>query len=331
MASDIYFEREYGKLYEIEGKEKIENFYFESEFGKVKYIFLKRKIDTKLGMELFDITTPYGYGGPYFYEYKEENLEKLKEMFNEEFKNYCINNGIVSEFVRFHPLYDNYRYMTNLMELIPLSDTVYMQLENEEQIMADMDGKTRNMVRKAIKNGVTVGKDESLSSINKFIELYYETMDKNSASSSYYFNKDYFKELFDLGEKKVALFNAYYENKIISTTTILMGEEYIHYHLSANTDAGYKLAANNLLLFEVAKWGAENGYKKFHLGGGYGGNESPLFKFKKSMAKNNIVKFYIGKRIYNLEIYNILNKELEDNYPELKNDGNGYFPSYRRK
>lgn len=89
-----------------------------------------------------------------------------------------------------------------------------------------------------------------------------------------------------------------------------------------------KLGANNLLLYEVAKDFSIKGYKKFHLGGGYGGNDSPLFEFKKSFNKNGILDFYIGKKIYNKKMYdklvNIRKKEEND-----KIENSSYFPLYR--
>ena len=62
---DLYFDENYGKLYEkIEnGKAKI--FEFENENGKITNQFIMRKIEEKIDGETFyDIVTPYGYGGP---------------------------------------------------------------------------------------------------------------------------------------------------------------------------------------------------------------------------------------------------------------------------
>lgn len=330
MIKDIYFDLKYAELYK-NSDEVIEEYSNKFKFGKVYYIFLKRKINTKIVEKYYDIITPYGYGGPFFYDYEKENLNDLVIEFRKNFSAYCNEQKIVSEFIRFHPLLENYKYLNYDMEILSLSNTVYINLLNEEQILNDMDGKARNMLRKAIKNNVKILESTDEKNIENFIEIYYKTMQKNEATNDYYFTKDYFKKLFDLGTNKVKLFNAYLENEIISSTIILIGEDWIHYHLSGNTEIGYKLAANNLLLFEIAKWGVEKKYKKFHLGGGFGGDDSPLFKFKNSMAKNNLSKFFIAKKIYEKKIYEELNKELEFEKPYLVGKNLNFFPIYRRK
>ena len=61
---DIYFEENYGKLYEKMEGGKQEIFTFSCEYGKVRHQFIKRTING----EWFDLITPYGYGGPVIVE-----------------------------------------------------------------------------------------------------------------------------------------------------------------------------------------------------------------------------------------------------------------------
>lgn len=326
---DIYFKEEYAKIYELNGDGKVEKFNFESDDGRAEYIFLKRHVEGETET-YYDITTPYGYGGPVFYPQSPENLSKLISDFRREFEVYCKKNKIISEFIRFHPLLDNHKHLEDYLEVTFCHNTISINLNNEEQIFSEMSGKARNKVRKALKNNVTIKKEYSKEKIKKFIEMYYETMDKNNASNYYYFDKEYFKNLFELGKDKVVLFNAYHEEDIVAATTILKGRKYIHYHLSANTKKGYQLAANNLLLFEVAKWGGQNGYKNFHLGGGHDGEEDALFKFKSSFNKAGALKFYIGKKVHNPEAYSSVNEFHERKRPEIKEKDLDFFPLYRR-
>ena len=81
------------------------------------------------------------------------------------------------------------------------------------------------------------------------------------------------------------------------------------------------LAGNNLLLYEVSKYGYEKGLKKFHLGGGIIANDG-LFNFKKSFNRNGLKDFYIGKIIFNSEKFNYLVKLRKENDKDfdIKND-----------
>lgn len=123
------------------------------------------------------------------------------------------------------------------------------------------------------------------------------------------------------------IFYAKYDQKIISMSMILFGNDNMHYHLSASDREYQSLAATNLLLYEAACWGCENGYKSFHLGGGLGSKEDGLFKFKKAFNKNSETYFSIGKKIFDKEKYNELVEVREKNKEDNKETS--FFPRYR--
>lgn len=327
---DIYFTPQYCKIYENNGEGILKNFSLNSKHGKVYYNFLLREIKYSVGNEkYYDIITPYGYGGPLFLNYStKENLKQLIIEFKDKFEKYCSENKIVSEFVRFHPLIKNYLFMDNYMEISYIRDTVYMNLDSEEQIWQDITSKCRNMIRKAEKNDIKIELDNSKEALQSFIRLYKITMDKNKATSYYYFKDDFFHDTFSLLKGNIYIFNAKYENKIISSALIMKYNEFAHYHFSGSDIEYLKLASNNLLLYKAALWAYKNGCKYFHLGGGYLGNNDNLFKFKKSFSKNNIVNFYIGKKIHNKLVYD----KLVEEWQKMKgnHDSNiNYFPLYR--
>ena len=110
VTSDIYFDQNYGKLYEKADKGSAVIFNHESQYGKVMHQFIKRCIPAELlsdGEELYDIVTPYGYGGPLIVESEDGCRELLVRSFYEDFSQYCAEQKIVSEFVRFHPIAQN--------------------------------------------------------------------------------------------------------------------------------------------------------------------------------------------------------------------------------
>ena len=322
---DIYFKEEYAKLYKEIEKGEVENFCFENELGKVLFIYIKREVILD-NIKYYDIITPYGYGGPLIQNCKDKNTDKLISLFWEKFLEYAFLNKIICSFVRFHPIEKNYEYCRDIMELERISSTVCIDLNSEEQIWSDISSKCRNIIRKSIKNNVMVIEDENLKKINDFQNLYYDTMKKNNADEYYFFKEEFFEQLKFLKEKEITHFYALHEDKIISSILVLMGDEYLHNYLSANSQEGYSLNANSLLLYEIAKYGLKRGYKYFHLGGGYGGDDSPLFKFKSSFHKNHTLSFYIGKKIFNQKIYDELCQKAG-----IDNRSLNYFPLYRYK
>ena len=120
------------------------------------------------------------------------------------------------------------------------------------------------------------------------------------------------------------IYTAYYNEKPINSLIVIYNGENANYHLSGSDPDYMSLGANNLSLYEAAKELCEKGYKKFHLGGGYGGDNSPLLKFKKSFNKNGELNFYIGKKVWNKETYSKLCK--------IKNvsENENFFPAYRK-
>lgn len=326
---DIYFTENYGKIYERNNDGILKKYHYESKLGKVEYVFLFREVKINGFTGFYDISTPYGYGGPLFLGYRDEFLPNLISEFRINFNKYCIDHNIITEFIRFHPLLKNYTYLDNFIELNYIRDTVYMDLTSPELIWNNISSKCRNMIRKAEKNGIEIILDKEKNSIKEFYKLYTQTMDRNKAEKYYFFDESFFNNTLELLGENIFLFNAVYNKKIISSTLIMKYGDYIHYHFSGSDREFTNLAPNNLLLYKIALWGYENNCKYFHLGGGFSGNEDPLFKFKKSFSKNGFSKFYIGKKIHNNEIYDKLTLE----WKKLKNinniEGVKYFPIYR--
>lgn len=323
MSRDIYFDEEYANIYELNGDGKVEIYNYDSSTGKVRYVYLKREINL-LEKKNYDIITPYGYGGAQFFPSKNSTLEELVLEFYKEFKKYCKKESIISEFIRFHPLEKNQKFLEKIMKVVKIGKTIEIDLYDKELMLANMKGKSRNRIRRAQKKGIQIVKDNSENSWEKFMELYYITMDKNNAKNYYYFSKEYFKNLKELLNNRITIFNAILKDEIIASMIVLMGTENIHFHLSAIDPNFYKESPNNLLAYEIALWGIENNYKKIHMGGGCGGKEDSLYRFKKTLNKNGELDFYIGKKIWNKEIYNKL--------CSIKNVGidEEFFPAYRK-
>ena len=77
--------------------------------------------------------------------------------------------------------------------------------------------------------------------------------------------------------------------------------------------------------YAITLWGKENGYNVIHNGGGRtNSEEDSLYKFKKQFAQNTKFDFYIGKNIWNQDIY----KKLCD-YKKV-DINEEFFPAYRK-
>jgi len=305
---DVYFDPAYGKLYETIENGTCQCFTYESEIGSVQNMFIKRKVPFDLnGERYYDIVTPYGYGGPVAQAMADKST--LMSAYKRAFESYCKENRIVSEFIRFHPLLENALDCSSYCEVCFSQNTVALDLTDSLYEMTQFRPECRNMIRKAHKKGVIIRVDEQGDGINDFIALYYKTMEKNHAVDYYYFPKNYFSELVTAIKGGFVLFHALYRDTIIASSLFLLYDSYMHYHLSATDPEWYAYAANNLILSNAAAYGHKKGMKWLHLGGGITNRvDDLLFAFKRSFGKrdDNIRSFYIGKKIYNQQMYNIL-------------------------
>lgn len=302
---DIYYSSEYYKMYEKNQDGIGKCFVYSENKKKVFYPFLLNKIEGyNFDKDYWDIQTVYGYGGPITNCYEEKFLQRFEENFLE----FCKENNVVAEFIRFHPILKNNNILKNGIEVIHNRITVPLYLEKGAEAIWDEEFKSenRNRIRKAIKNGLRVERSYDYSF---FKEIYEKTMDKVSADSYYYFNDDYYDAMSK--NKNLILLYVFRENKIIAGGIFMKYGDYFHYHLGGSLKEYLKFAPNNILMWEAINIACSSGCKCFHFGGGIRDDiHDCLFRFKSGFSKSS-ADFHIGKRVHNQEIYNYLIKEWE--------------------
>lgn len=328
---DVYYLSEYTNAFRIHGDGEPILFYYEGKHIRAINVAMKRDVenDKNFSGEIpkgsyYDLVTPYGYGGFLIEGDKSDNKIKL---INDEYSTYCKNNRIVSEFVRFHPILENHRRLDNIYDISALGKTVSVNLKSTEHIWNGFTSQNRNKIRKAKKLGVEVYLGRNPELFHKFIELYNATMDKDNAKDYYYFEEDFYKSVLDDLKYNSLIFYAVFVEKIVAMSIFIFANQQLHYHLSASDSEYRNVAPTNLLLYEAACWGCENGYYALHLGGGLGSKEDSLYKFKKAFNKDSDNDFFIGRRIFNKDRYD----ELVEIRSERDDFGKitSFFPKYR--
>ena len=326
---DVYYLSGYVKAFKIHGDGEPLLFYYEDDSVRGINVVMKRDVADDIHFQgkipadtYFDFATPYGYGG--WLVQGEGDSSKLFD----EYTSWCKENGIISEFVRFHPVLENHIYSHNKYEVIGLGETVAMDLTSPDIIWQNITSKNRNVIRKAIKNGVSIYNGRCPELYSVFKEVYDATMDKDNAEDYYYFKTDFYNSVLNDLPNNAQIFYAQLDDgTIIAASIMIAANGRINYHLSGSRRDYQHLAPTNLLLYRTALWGCENGFKTLYLGGGVGSGEDSLFKFKRAFYKGELKRFYIGKATYDETKY----KELlairvaEDADVEQSN----YFPKYR--
>ena len=147
---DVYYLSGYVKAFQLHGDGIPQLFYYEADGLKAIYVYMKRKTAIE---GYFDSITPYGYGGVLFEgNTSEENLQAFWLVFVEKMR----EEGIVDNFVRYHPVLANAIPMKKISTVIDLGKTVAFDLSSPDVIWENIISKNRNMIRKAEKNNIEI-------------------------------------------------------------------------------------------------------------------------------------------------------------------------------
>lgn len=328
METDVFFLPAYGKLYEPIDGGVCEVFTHRCEYGAVTNMFIKRPAPWLVdGKQYYDIRTPYGYGGPVMHAALDKPL--LECAYQKAFTAHCLEQDIVCEFVRFHPLCENAPDFHHAYDVRYDRDTVAIDVADPDYAYTQFMPECRNKIRKAQKRGVTVRVEEAGLSegMERFMELYSLTMDKNHASEYYYFPRSYYESICETLSGSVLYAEACLGETAIAASIFLYGGENMYYHLSATHPEYYSCAAINLVLSEVCRAARARGMRWLFLGGGYADGTDSLFQFKRSFGRTeqNLKRFYTGSAVYNEAIY----QRLTGMASEKKTLHASYFPLYR--
>ena len=121
---DVYWLSGYVKAFKIHGDGEPLLFYWDDGKTRGINVVMKRDVSTDIHFagkieknQYFDFSTPYGYGG---WLIEGKNSEKLFE----DYEKWCKKNGIISEFVRFHPMLHNQEKCGNHYLVAQLGEVV---------------------------------------------------------------------------------------------------------------------------------------------------------------------------------------------------------------
>jgi lipid II:glycine glycyltransferase (peptidoglycan interpeptide bridge formation enzyme) len=165
---------------------------------------------------------------------------------------------------------------------------------------------------------------------DEFIRLYRLTMLRKKAVGRWYFTDEYLRAICNIG----IIGYAYVNDVIVSAALMLWTVDgTAYYHLAANADAYPRVAANDLLIDEVARYATRNCCKRFHLGGGATSDPSDPVMFFKSGFSDLRAPAMSYFRVFDEQTYAELciekkRREVAETGTEF---GTSFEPLYRRE
>lgn len=246
------------------------------------------------GTDYFDIESPYPYGGPIC------NTDDTTFILhaNSRFGEWCRENSICVEFVRFHPMLRNWRFFTG--RVVDDRPTVWINLQLTDAFEG-YQTRVRTAIRKAERLGVTVEWPAPEGTLSCFMDLYCEAMNAVAADQFYFFPPSYFSKLLTSSKAEIAFCR--YGDRVIGAAIFLADGDLLEYHLSGCTPEGRTYAANNLLIHQAAIRAKERGLARFYLGGGTDSRvDNSLFFFKAGFSDCR-AEFKFGARVHITDAY----------------------------
>jgi hypothetical protein len=328
---DVYHMPQYTKAFRLNGDGEPLFVYYESGEIRAFNIVMKRDIATASPFagrlpegQLFDLATPYGYGG---FLVEGDRSEAAIMRLNTAYTEYCRDSGVVSEFVRFHPLLSNHIGLEPLYNITEMGKTICVDLSSHDVFTQNINPRTQNRIRKAQRECLGVGCGNSPEVYAQFADMYTETMTRAGAQPYYFFSPDFFQCVCDELVDNASVFYAVCHNRIVAMELVLFCNGKMHSHLQASLRDCQHLSPVPLLLYSESLWGMGNGISRFHLGGGLGSAEDNIYLFKSNFNKKSDTRFYTGRRIFDQGKYDdLLRLRLEASPDALRS---GFFPEYR--
>jgi hypothetical protein len=333
IPHDLYHKPEYLRIVAAshENPQKTGAFYWRDgdQYALIPLLFnalppwVKEGSSGKIGNYWCDAASPYGYAGPITNRPGQSEgaiLAALRDAAEQE--------GVLALFLRAHPLLESsfHPVTEDSSSVIGTTYTIELpDISKDHNVGESLLMSYRSSVRRAVRGLLT---DTTIQftindwdQLKSFSSLYRENMERLSAASSYFFEDNYFFELSSALPDSVFLLSAMNGDQLIGGVILFGCGSLLQYHLAAHHHIWRDRGLPKIIVHRAAEWGACEGYRQFHLGGGLGGADDSLAHFKKGFhpvsSPYRVYRMVIDDQIY------------EDTVAAIPDPVADYFPSYR--
>jgi hypothetical protein len=327
----LHYLYEYHDILASNGDGEPYMFFYQDEGKSFIHTFLKKRI-IKVGKtridNCFDIQV-FGYIGPI------SNSTDHKFNFNayQTFSNWCREQNIISEFIRFNPFLSNHNLLIeNNIQVIKLKQFTYLDLTLPEEILFNrISDRTKRYLLKAQREfGNQISVCNEMKDLLEFFDLYKSHMKKKDADPYYLFSDKYYIKLSEFVKHHGFLIYSCIGKKMVAGVVGLFLNNYSYLHHAAR-DVSVKESS---LIYKYLYWRAmmiakEKNMKACLIGGGITDRtDDPLLQFK-MLYNPSLTYLYIGKAIHHQQKYDWICSIWEKEFPELVQKYSNFVDKYR--
>lgn len=273
-----------------------------------------------------DLTSPYGYGGPYVWETSHEDAAR----FWAGLRGWAAREKIVTLFGRLSVFPEQLAEFDG--EVSETAPNVVRTLDlSADGLWMDYEHKVRKNVKRAQREGLRVEVDWDGIRLDEFLGVYRSTMDRRDAGAAYYFDRPFFERLISELHGQYCFIHVLHRDVVVSTELVLVSPQTLYSFLGGTVAEAFEMRPNDLLKHETILLGKRLGKRAYVLGGGYGGPDG-IFRYKLSFAPRGAVPFRTGRIVFAEAAYAGLIEE-RSRWERMRGvewqARPGFFPEYR--
>jgi Acetyltransferase (GNAT) domain len=281
---------------------------------------------------IYDIISPYGYPGMSINRAGQNPIfvEKCLNIIHE----FWYARNVCSAFLRLHPIINHYIDTSfshpDRFTICERGDVVICNLNNEPEAMWKQIRSSHRTKINKLKRAGFVAKMVSIDSLDVFIEIYIETMQRVNANMSYFFTREYFQQLVRALGHQLHLCIVDIDGETAAASLVTASNGIVQYHLGGTRTKFLPQSPTTIMFDYMMNWGRQRGDEYLNLGGGLGSNRDSLYHFKAGFS-DRVASFMTMQSVVNKELYTYLvhSKATSVNKTIAEFEQTSFFPAYR--
>ena len=273
-----------------------------------------------------DLTTAYGYGGPFAWSFPERQAPAFWSQFDA----WARFRGAITSFARLSVFPEQLISFDG--DLVDRGPNVVRTLEHsDDDLWNQYDSKVRKNVKRAQREGLAVQFDDRGEKLDAFIGIYEQTMNRREALSQYYFPRALFETIIKELPGQFVFAHTVAGGKVVASELVLLSAHNSYFFLGGTLAEAFALRPSDLLQHEIFRHCRDRGLKRCVLGGGYRPDDG-ILRFKRSFAPGGDRPFRVGVKTYDPEASTKLvarRRAWELSQGRTWNPVEEFFPPYR--
>lgn len=294
---------------------------------------IDRSLTGDLGHSASDAISPYGYPSP-LTSLPAEPDGPAQAFLDRALDAYVAalgKQGVVCAFIRLHPLLPvPLAALRRVGTVVNHGDTVHVDLAlSDDEMWRQTRRGHRVDVLAAKRQGQVVRIDERWDRFNDFVAIYDQTMRRLEADDFYRFSRDDFGRLIRALGDRIHLSVVELDGVVVCSGLVTEVGGFVQTFLGGTKDGCLSLSPNKTRIDFLRSWAKARGNRVLHLGGGVGGSEDALFRFKAGFSHRRS-PFLTWRVVADEQAYRRLVTDWEARHGASADGADGFFPAYRK-